>query len=226
MEKIGANNMGKQILCFGDSNTYGYIPGSGGLRYGPDVRWTGLLSEWLYPEYRILEEGLCGRTTVFEDPILPGRKGIDYFYPCLCSHAPLDLLVLMLGTNDCKMRFGASAQNIASGAEALVRMAASAPVWAAMPKILFIAPPPMTSKCFDEVSGQESGTVCSEKSRRLAPLYQKAAERLGCAFFDAGARVAVSEIDGTHLDKTAHFTMAVAVMSHIRQLFSSGKEKS
>ena len=113
--------MVKRILCFGDSNTYGYIPGGNGRRYGPDVRWTGLLSAWLKPECLIIEEGLPGRTTVFEDPILPGRKGSDYFYPCLWSHAPLDMLLLMLGTNDCKMRFGASAKNIASGIEALVR---------------------------------------------------------------------------------------------------------
>ncbi len=218
--------MAKQILCFGDSNTYGYIPGGDGRRYGPDVRWTGLLREWMHPAYQIVEEGLSGRTTVFEDPILPGRKGIDYFYPCLCSHAPLDLLVLMLGTNDCKMRFGASAQNIASGAEALVRMAMSAPVWAAAPKILFIAPPPMTPKCFDEAAGQESGAACSEKSRRLAPLYQKAAERLGCAFFDAGVKVAVSEIDGTHWDEAAHFAMATAVMATIRQLVPTGEEQA
>ena len=211
--------MVKRILCFGDSNTYGYIPGGNGRRYGPDVRWTGLLSAWLKPECLIIEEGLPGRTTVFEDPILPGRKGSDYFYPCLWSHAPLDMLLLMLGTNDCKMRFGASAKNIASGMETLVRMAISTPVWAATPKVLLISPPPMTPKCFDETSGEEPGSICSEKSCQLAPLYEKAAERLGCAFLDAGVKVQVSGIDGTHMDEIAHFTMATAVMSRIRQLF-------
>ena len=104
--------MVKRILCFGDSNTYGYIPGGNGRRYGPDVRWTGLLSAWLKPECLIIEEGLPGRTTVFEDPILPGRKGSDYFYPCLWSHAPLDMLLLMLGTNDCKARFACDSYQI------------------------------------------------------------------------------------------------------------------
>ena len=218
--------MVKRILCFGDSNTYGYIPGGNGRRYGPDVRWTGLLSAWLKPECLIIEEGLPGRTTVFEDPILPGRKGSDYFYPCLWSHAPLDMLLLMLGTNDCKMRFGASAKNIASGMETLVRMAISTPVWAATPKVLLISPPPMTPKCFDETSGEESGSICSEKSCQLAPLYEKAAERLGCAFLDAGVKVQVSGIDGTHMDEIAHFTMATAVMSRIRQLFQPEKGKT
>ena len=217
--------MVKRILCFVDSSTYGYIPGGKGRRYGPDVRWTGLLSAWLKPECLIIEEGLPGRTTVFEDPILPGRKGSDYFYPCLWSHAPLDMLLLMLGTNDCKMRFGASAKNIASGMETLVRMAISTPVWAATPKVLLISPPPMTPKCFDETSGEEPGSICSEKSCQLAPLYEKAAERLGCAFLDAGVKVQVSGIDGTHMDEIAHFTMATAVMSRIRQLFQPEKEK-
>ena len=135
------------------------------------------------------------------------------------------MLLLMLGTNDCKMRFGASAKNIASGMEALVRMAISTPVWAATPKVLLISPPPMTPKCFDETSGEEPGSICSEKSCQLAPLYEKAAERLGCAFFDAGVKVQVSGIDGMHMDEIAHFTMATAVMSRIRQLFQPEKEK-
>ena len=148
----------REILCFGDSNTYGYIPGGNGRRYGPDVRWTGLLSAWLKPECLIIEEGLPGRTTVFEDPILPGRKGSDYFYPCLWSHAPLDMLLLMLGTNDCKMRFGASAKNIASGIEALVRMAISTPVWTATPKVLLISPPPMTLSVYGEPTDLYNGS--------------------------------------------------------------------
>ena len=79
-------------------------------------------------------------------------------------------------------------------------MAISTPVWAATPKVLLISPPPMTPKCFDETSGEELGSICSEKSCQLAPLYEKAAERLGCAFFDAGVKVQVSGIDGTHME--------------------------
>ena len=218
--------MVKRILCFGDSNTYGYIPGGNGRRYGPDVRWTGLLSAWLKPECLIIEEGLPGRTTVFEDPILPGRKGSDYFYPCLWSHAPLDMLLLMLGTNDCKMRFGASAKNIASGMEALVRMAISTPVWAATPKVLFDLTAADDAEVLLTKPPEKNRAVSAvKKSCQLAPLYEKAAERLGCAFLDAGVKVQVSGIDGTHMDEIAHFTMATAVMSRIRQLFQPEKEK-
>lgn len=214
----------KQILCFGDSNTYGFIPGSEGRRYGPDVRWTGRLGTLLGPEYHIVEEGLSGRTTVFDDPILPGRNGGDYLYPCLHSHAPLDLLLIMLGTNDCKMRFGASAQNIAAGMAALVRMALTAPVWRERPRVLVAAPPAMTPQCFAEAAGAESGRLCADKSRLLAPLYQKIADQPGCSFFDAGSCAAVSALDGTHLEEMSHCALAHGLALFIQQLFSESEE--
>ena len=90
----------KRILCFGDSNTYGYRPDTG-ERYPEDIRWTGILKNRLRERgIEIIEEGLVGRTTVFEDSLRMGRRGIDYLVPLLESHAPIDKLVLMLGTND------------------------------------------------------------------------------------------------------------------------------
>ena len=92
----------KQILCFGDSNTYGYIP-ENGKRYAYADRWTGILSERLKDEdCRVIEEGLCGRTTVFEDELRIGRRGADLLPVLLESHSPLHRVILMLGTNDCK----------------------------------------------------------------------------------------------------------------------------
>jgi lysophospholipase L1-like esterase len=98
----------KTILCYGDSNTWGYIPGTG-ERYASHVRWPGVLQNALGNGYVIIEEGLCGRTTVWDDPIEEYRSGKEYLIPCLKSHAPLDLVVLMLGSNDLKMRFAAPA---------------------------------------------------------------------------------------------------------------------
>lgn len=92
------------ILCFGDSNTYGYRPDGSG-RFGADTRWTGLLQKKLGTNDRIIEEGLCGRTTVFSDELREGRRGLDTIGILLESHAPVDLLILMLGTNDCKTRY-------------------------------------------------------------------------------------------------------------------------
>lgn len=112
--------MRKRIVCYGDSNTWGYDAVTDG-RFPEEVRWTGKLQELLGEEYCIIEEGLCGRTTVFEDPLNEGLNGLTYLYPCLMSHGPLDLLVIMLGTNDSKERFSATPKNIADGMKRLVK---------------------------------------------------------------------------------------------------------
>lgn len=93
--------MGKRILCIGDSNTWGYIPGSG-ERYEKNVRWTGKLAQTLGENYEVIEEGMNGRTTAFTDKIEPGTAALDYLYPCLISQFPLDYIIVMLGTNDTK----------------------------------------------------------------------------------------------------------------------------
>ena len=89
----------KTILCFGDSNTWGYNP-ENGQRFGPEERWTGILRNSLGEDYRVIEEGLNGRTTLWDDPIAGFKNGLDYLMPCLESHMPFDLITIMLGTND------------------------------------------------------------------------------------------------------------------------------
>ena len=132
------------VVAFGDSNTWGYEPGAG-VRLAPETRWTGVMQLELGPAWRVIEEGLNGRTTVFDDPIEPDRRGADYLPPCLRSHAPLDLLIIALGCNDLKQRFSASAGDIANGAERLIQMARAEPVGprGAPPAILLVAPPPL-----------------------------------------------------------------------------------
>ena len=120
----------KHIVCFGDSNTHGYcgdaadfdgVPQPGGtMRYSEASRWPMLLQKALGEEYLIIEEGLNGRTTVFEDPYRCGWTGASYIQPCLMSHKPVDLLILMLGTNDTKEWYGATAERICAGMEYIV----------------------------------------------------------------------------------------------------------
>jgi lysophospholipase L1-like esterase len=109
------------ILCYGDSNTWGYTPGTG-KRYERHERWTGVLQQSLGNSAIVIEEGLNGRTTVLDDPTKPFRNGKDYLIPCLDSHAPLDLVILMLGTNDLKHRFGMSALDIGRNVATLLDM--------------------------------------------------------------------------------------------------------
>ena len=109
----------KTILCYGDSNTWGYDAVSG-ERFPYDIRWTTRLAEFLGTDYRVIDEGLCGRTTVFDDPLTYGLNGLWMIEPIISSHNPIDLVMIMLGTNDCKGYFGATARNIAEGMRRLV----------------------------------------------------------------------------------------------------------
>ena len=189
------------IVAFGDSNTWGYDPATA-TRFAPDVRWTGVMQRQLGAAYRVIEEGLNGRTTVFNDPIEPDRRGADYLPPCLRSHAPLDLLIIALGCNDMKMRFSASPSDIANGAELLIRLARAEAVGpdGAPPRILLVAPPPI-GKLTNFAEMFQGGT---EKSRVLAQRYRDVAERQRVGFVDAGEFIACSDLDGIHFDAESH----------------------
>src|SRR5207237_6482660 len=92
----------------------GSVPGELGGRFARDVRWPGVLARELGEGWHVVEEGLPGRTTVFDDPLSPYRRGADYLPPCLASHSPLDAVVIFLGTNDLKARLAADASDIAA----------------------------------------------------------------------------------------------------------------
>ena len=131
----------KNILCFGDSNTHGYNSKTGG-RFTVEERWTKLLQRKLGDDYYVIEEGLSGRTTSFEDPVFEGLSGLNAIYPCMMTHEPLDLVIIMLGTNDTKERFGASAECIALGLKRLISKAVSTTdCWKnGRPSILIVTP--------------------------------------------------------------------------------------
>lgn len=210
--------MKKHILCLGDSNTHGYCAdpsncADGGIRFNESERWTKLLQEKLGDDYLVIEEGLSGRTTVFQDPLFEGLAAIDYIAPCMESHEMIDLLIIMLGTNDTKDRFSASAPCIALGMSRLVKKAMSVEAWQnGKPNILVIAPPPIGEGMLtSEVSGT-MGKGCVEKARDLAKEYKAVCELLGVHFLDAGALgCEFNHIDYMHLTRNGHKTLADAL---------------
>lgn len=216
----------RRILIFGDSNTYGHDPV--GPRYGESVRWPCKLQQLLGPNVRIIEEGLCGRTCVTDDPAVPGRRGLDYLFPCLMSHSPLDTLVIMLGTNDTKEPFGLSAELIAHGLGELLDTAMNAPVWKAEPDILVVCPFPI-DPCYSQGLYRDSmGKGCCEKSRQLAPLFEEIAKQYGCRFADAATfpNICVNPLDGIHLTEKAHLALAEALVPFLKSNDSvSAKEQ-
>lgn len=205
----------KNILCFGDSNTWGYVPGTGS-RYPKQIRWTGILQNLLGNSSFIIEEGLNGRTTVLDDPTRIAKNGMTYLRPCLDSQAPIDLVVMMLGTNDCKHRFGLSAFDISEGVAMLVStiLQSGSGINGKAPQILLVSPPfimPAPSK-MDLFFGAE------EKSKHLAYHVQQVANNTASHFIDAAKHCAVSAIDGIHLDEAGHLALAQAIAEKINTL--------
>jgi lysophospholipase L1-like esterase len=205
----------KTVLCYGDSNTWGYDPATR-MRSPPDVRWTGVLATRLGADYRVVEEGLNGRTTRWDDPIETGRNGLTYLRPCIESHQPLDLIVIMLGTNDLKSRFDLSASDIAQSAADLAEMAwrfAHTPN-GSHAKVLLVAPPAVSTLTdFDQMFAG-----AREKSRQFSRYYRLAAGWRDVPFFDAGAIIVSSEKDGIHFDPEEHRKLGEALAGEVRRL--------
>ena len=208
----------KTVLCFGDSNTHGQIPGGTPLdRFAPDQRWPGVLRRELGPDWYVLEEGLSGRTTVHNDPIEGDLKnGRSYLRPCLMSHAPIDLVILMLGTNDLKARFGASAASVAEGVATLVGMArasACGPAGGA-PAVLVVTPTPIV----------ECGVLADifaggrQTSLGLAAAFAAMADALAVPVLDAGTVAEVSPVDGIHFDAPALHALGTAIARKVTQM--------
>ena len=214
--------MKKHIVCFGDSNTHGYCAdpsdcADGGIRFNENERWTRRLQSLLGGEYLVIEEGLSGRTTCFDDPLHEGLSGLQYITPCLKSHEFVDLLVIMLGTNDVKERFASSAACVAIGMGRLVKKAMTTECWGPnKPNVLVIAPPHIGEGMLASDVGATMGQGCREKSQELAKYYKQQCELIGCHFLDAqelGCKF--NTIDYMHLTKNGHETLASALAERI-----------
>ncbi|QNB13480.1 hydrolase [Paraburkholderia bannensis] len=213
----------RTLLCYGDSNTHGTKPLNlpGVLeRFAPADRWPGVLAETLGSGWKIVEEGLPARTTVHDDPIEGRHKnGLAYLRPCLESQLPVDVVVLMLGTNDLKTRFSVTPADIAHSVDVLLETLAAcrAGPGGATPHVLLMAPVPI-----DEVGFLGAiFTGGAAKSRLLAPLYERVAVKHGSAFLDAGEVATVSATDGIHYEADQHHKLGCAVAAIVRQRFGA-----
>ncbi len=199
----------KTVLCYGDSNTYGYNP-SNGMRYPEDVRWTGVLQTLLGSEYKVIEEGCNGRTTIYDDPIEGWKNGYDYLRPCLNSHKPVDIVILMLGSNDLKEVFHFTAAEIAKGAETLVKdiIDFTSEKQGFVPKIVLVSPPEIGEGIKTSPFYGSFYENAIERSKEFPKYYKEVAERNGCVFVDAAEYIKPSTIDSLHLSPEAHRKLA------------------
>jgi lysophospholipase L1-like esterase len=199
----------RTVLCFGDSNTYGSIPGEEGGRYGWEIRWPGVLARELGDGWRVVEEGLPGRTTVFDDPLQPFRRGADYLPPCLGSHTPLDVVVVFLGTNDLKARFAGRPADIAAGLGVLTQTALAS----GAPRVLLLGLPRLGAGLSAEFAG------AAEKAKELPRFTAEQAAALGAGFLDLSGVAAYSDLDGIHLEPDGHAAVGHAVAQHLPGMF-------
>ena len=204
----------KTVLCYGDSNTWGYDPATQS-RFPRDTRWPGALRKNLGDEYLVIEEGLNGRTTVWDDPIELDKNGATYLRPCLQTHKPLDLVIIMLGTNDLKTRFNVNAYEIASGAGVLVDIVKKSEtgIDAGVPEILSIAPPQTVPYPDTQIF---VGAV--EKSSGFSKEFRRVANEKQVHFLDAGEHVESSALDGIHLEAEMHEKLGHAVAAKIKAI--------
>ncbi|HSW74906.1 MAG TPA: SGNH/GDSL hydrolase family protein [Candidatus Saccharimonadales bacterium] len=218
---MNTNPAAKTILCYGDSNTWGQKPDKSG-RFPADARWTGLLQDALGKDYYVIEEGLSSRTTDLEYGRKPGRNGKTYLEPCLDSHMPLDFVILMLGTNDLKIEFDRSAQDVAEAIKELIALVQSktAKDGRGPAKVILVSPihvddqaPTFAKFYVPDFYNHDSAL----KSQALGAELQKVAANTSCAFVDA-AKVAHAGEDGIHFSQEAHTGLAKALIEEVQAL--------
>jgi lysophospholipase L1-like esterase len=209
--------MTKTVLTFGDSNTYGTPPAQArgeNRRFGPDVRWPGVMQTALGPDWTVLEASLPGRTTSLADPVMgahmDGQLGLRI---ALESNGPIDLLIIMLGTNDAQTHHARSTEQIVGGLASLLAIARTEPYQTRHGgfDILLIAPPPM----LEQGTYRDTLMGAAEKSSAFAPMIAALAAHWGTGFLDAGALIGSSPIDGIHFSAGDHATLGVAVAKEV-----------
>ena len=206
----------KRILAFGDSNTYGTRPNGG--RFDEDTRWPARLQTLLGPGFRVIEEGFGGRTTVMDDPVEGGYKsGADYLPPCLMSHNPLDLVIIMLGANDAKKRFQMTARTIGEGCMRLIRLTRlyGMDERGDPPRILLVAPPPIDERVMDTPYAQVFGPDAAAVTRGLPAEYARYARLMRCEFFDAGQVTGCDGEDAIHMTAEGHIALSEAMRDKV-----------
>src|SRR6185437_1056663 len=222
----------KKILAFGDSNTWGFIPGgynvanSTASRYPRNQRYSGVMANILGSAYEVIEEGLSGRTATLDDPFSPFMtNGKTYLLPCLLSHYPLDMITIMLGTNELKSRFNLNAYEIAIGIRQLIWLIKSLPIGAnnANVEILIICPP----HTIDGVGDFKEIFIGAEnKSKNLAKYYQDICQYEKCHFLDAATIIKSSIIDGIHLDEAGHLLLGQTMAGLAKEIFKEKNAKA
>ncbi len=214
---MNTNPRAKTVVCYGDSNTWGAVPLSND-RYPADVRWVGVLQNILGPDYEVVNEGLCGRTLVAVDPDKPHRTGITHLKSILETNDPIDIIIIMLGTNDMKVRYELSAVDIAGHLQQTIEFIQKETVGAdgQQPQILVIYPPFVVKPQNRELDVRMKNAVAT--SHELEPLYREMASKFDCLYLNSADFISLENTDGYHLAAKDHKLLGERVAKIIQQL--------
>ena len=204
-----------KILCYGDSNTWGYIPGTDYQRFSKEERWTGVLQRMIGDKFEIIEEGLNSRTLISVDKRKDkeGRSGAEYLLPCLDTHDPIDLVIIMLGTNELKTEYYRNPKEIGEIFEEIFVkkiISRKSVCRNTTPKLLIITPPLITKENPKFIGGKE-------KSEKLNDIYEDIAIRNECEFM-GNEDWEVGE-DGVHLSRDGHRILASKLSMKIKEMY-------
>jgi lysophospholipase L1-like esterase len=206
----------KRILCFGDSNTWGYRPDGQG-RFDVPKTWPGVMASALEGQAVVDIDGLCGRTTTIPDPVEGEHlNGATYLLPCLLAHSPLDLVIIKLGCNDQKQRFNMKGIDIAQSISRLVKIVQNSGVnGGKSPEILVIQPAPIKLRSF-----AETFDGAPERAVGMTEAFKRETEALGVHLLNEGEYVESSEVDGIHLELDAHALLGEIVTERVKQILN------
>ena len=215
----------KRIVCYGDSNTWGFKPvkeclENWNMRFDENTRWTGRLQNMLGGDYKVLEEGLNGRTSCFDDPQDDNRNGLKYINTCMLSNMPVDMVIIMLGTNDIKSFFPYTPYVVANGVGRIVDEVRKADygVGGKIPEVLVVSPIAINEDAVKGWIGGEFGMDSVEKNAKLPGYLKKLAENRGVHFFDIGAYVTADSADGIHMNEDGHKIMAEKMFAQVKAI--------
>ncbi len=219
----------KNILCFGDSNTWGFVPCVFDYdtfhmeRYSRNIRWPGVMQNLLGNDYFIIEEGLNGRTTDIEYPDVKGRSGTSYLEPCLYSHSRVDLVIIQLGINDLKVIFNRNIKAISEGLEKLIKIIRDSSYgkdFKSAPRILIVGPPHLLHEGYLDANNEPVFTGGMKKSNQFHDYFSILAKKSECDYLNLGDKVKVSDLDGLHLDQNGHKKVGILLASAVKSLFT------
>lgn len=207
------------VVCYGDSNTYGYNP-KNGLRYPESVRWTSILQEYLGQEYDVINEGLNGRTTAYKKSGSVWKSGLYSLESVLASDRPVDCVVFMLGTNDCAAELDLDAEQICGSMEKLIDRSRELlkELQGYEPSVILVAPPEIRESVFSGKFADEMNEKSIAVSSRIPALYRKLAKKSDCIFCDLSEKTQFSDLDSEHLDPRGHFILAFSLGKIIKEL--------